>query len=208
MNFIVLSSSRGSTFQAVIDAMNRGELQAKCLGLVTDKPDRECISKAKAANIPFRVVQKIQAEDREEFDKRVHDAIKSLCQDSRLPDPSAQSLIIAEMGWMWIHKPWFVTQWKNRILNVHPALLPKHGGKGMYGKHVHQAVLDAHEAESGISIHIMDEDVDTGPILVQKSCSVLPDDTADSLQQRVQTLEKEWYPKVLQMIEEGTVQVG
>ena len=73
----------------------------------------------------------------------------------------------------------------------------------MYGTHVHEAVLAAGDSESGISIHLMDEGVDTGPILEQKTCSVLPDDTPETLQGRVQALEKEWYPRVLQKIHTG-----
>lgn len=77
----------------------------------------------------------------------------------------------------------------------------------MYGHHVHDAVLRAKETESGVTIHLMDEGVDTGQILVQKKCTVLSSDTSESLQKRVQELEKEWYPKVLQMIEEGSLQL-
>ena len=75
----------------------------------------------------------------------------------------------------------------------------------MFGHHVHDAVLAAHETESGVTIHLMDEGVDTGKILVQKKCSVLPSDTSVSLQARVQELEKEWYPRVLEMIENGQI---
>ena len=86
---------------------------------------------------------------------------------------------------------------------MHPAMLPKFGGKNMYGDRVHQAVLDAGERESGITIHLMDEEVDTGKILLQKTCPVLPGDTVESLKARVQGLEREWYPRLLQMIEKG-----
>ena len=109
--------------------------------------------------------------------------------------------MIAAMGWMFIFSSWFIAERRCRIINVHPALLPKFGGKGMYGHHVHDAVLAAREKESGVSIHLMDEGVDTGPVLLQKTCPVLSGDTSATLQQRVQELEKEWYPKVLQMIE-------
>lgn len=208
MNFIVLSSSRGTTFQATIEAMQSGELTAKCLGLITDRPDRGCIEKAKVAGIPFFVVEKIANEDRESYDKRVHQMIQGIVQKSPITNPHSPIPILAAMGWMYIFTPWFIGQWKNRIINVHPALLPKHGGKGMYGHHVHDAVLSAHETESGVTIHLMDEGVDTGQILEQKKCSVLPSDTSASLQARVQELEKEWYPKVLQKIEEGEIVIA
>lgn len=193
VNFIVLSSSRGTTFQAVIEAMRRGELQAKCLGLVTDSADRPCIEKAKAAGLPFRIVEKRKGESREDFDRRVQMSIGALGADSET--------VLAALGWMFIMSPWFIRTWKDRIINVHPALLPKYGGTGMYGHHVHEAVLASGDRESGVTIHLLDEGVDTGPILLQKTCPILPGDTPDSLQQRVQALEKEWYPKVLHMIE-------
>ncbi|MDD4287795.1 MAG: phosphoribosylglycinamide formyltransferase [Candidatus Peribacteraceae bacterium] len=199
MHFVVLSSSRGTTFQAVLDAQKRGELTARCLGLVTDRPDRPCIEKAKAANLPFKIVPMTKGESREDFDRRVHEAILALGAD--------KETVIAAMGWMFIFSAWFIQTWKSRIINVHPALLPKHGGKGMYGHHVHDAVLAAKEKESGVSIHLMDEGVDTGRVLLQKTCPVLPDDTPESLQKRVQELEKEWYPKVLQMIESGELKL-
>jgi phosphoribosylglycinamide formyltransferase-1 len=107
------------------------------------------------------------------------------------------------MGWMSIFSPWFISMWRNRMLNVHPALLPKHGGRGMYGDRVHRAVLASGEEESGMTIHLMNEEVDAGPILIQKKCLVEEGETVASLKAKVQALEKEWYPKVLQMIHAG-----
>jgi phosphoribosylglycinamide formyltransferase-1 len=199
MNFVVLSSSRGTTFQAVLEAQKRGELTANCLGLVTDSPERLCIEKAKAAGLPFTIVEKKRGESREEYDRRLHEALLAM-------GASAQT-VLAALGWMFIFSPWFIRTWKSRIINVHPALLPRHGGKGMYGHHVHEAVLDAKEEESGVTIHLMDEGVDTGPILLQKTCSVLPGDTPETLQARVQELEKEWYPRVLEMIQRNEIRL-
>jgi len=197
MDFIVFSSSRGTTFQAVIERMQDGELTANCLGLITDSDDRGCIEKAKSADLPYKIVKREKDENREEYDKRIDSAIREMGGD--------ESTVVAALGWMFIFTSWFINQWTNRIINVHPALLPNYGGKGMYGSHVHEAVLASGDNESGISIHLMDEGVDTGKILVQKTCSVDPDDTPESLQERVQALEKEWYPRVLQMIEEGEI---
>ena len=207
MSFIVLSSSRGTTFQATLDRIADGSLTSKCLGLITDAPDRGCIEKAKIAGIPVSIVEKRPNESREQYDRRVDAAIHDLVKQSPDPRSPIPDPLVACMGWMWILTPWFIKQWPNRILNVHPALLPKFGGKGMYGHHVHDAVLKAKESESGITIHLMDEGVDTGKILLQKSCPVLPDDTAASLQARVQELEKQWYPKVLQMIEQKEIRL-
>ncbi len=202
MNFVVLSSSRGTTFQAILDAIKDGSLTAKCLGLISDREDRGCVAKARAVNLPVVIVSKPAAgtprlppeasakegpgESREEYDKRLDAAVRSL----------GNVEIIAAIGWMFLLSPWFVNSWKHRILNVHPSLLPKYPGT-----HSHAEVLAAHEAESGMTIHLIDEWLDTGEIIVQKTCSVEPNDTEETLKTRVQELEKEWYPKVLQMIE-------
>lgn len=204
MNFVVLSSSRGTTFQAVLNAVSDGNLTMKCCGLITDSPDKLCIEKAKAAGVAFKVVEKNKNEQREDFDKRVHQAILDLLKETGSPQSET---VLAEMGWMWIHTPWFIGQWKNRIINVHPSLLPKYGGKGMYGDRVHKAVLENNEKETGISIHIMDEGVDTGTILVQKNCSINEGDTVEDVRNKAQSLEKEWYPKTLQMIETRELQL-
>ena len=208
-----MSSSRGTTFQAVLDRIRDGSLTARCLGLVSDRADRGCEQKARAARVPVAIVEKKAGESREEYDERVDEAIKELSSSAPspgapearhpLPLPQEREVVIAALGWMSILSPWFIQQHKDRIINVHPALLPKFGGAGMYGDKVHAAVLASGDRESGITIHLMDEGVDTGEILLQKTCPVLPDDTVASLKERVQALEKEWYPKILQMIEEG-----
>lgn len=194
MDFVVLSSSRGTVFQSVVDAIKAGKLSARCKGMVADRADRGCVEIARAADIPVAIVEHREEESREQYDQRMHDAIITLAGTTPL---------IACMGWMFILSPWFVARWRNRILNVHPALLPKHKGA-----HAHDLVLQSGDKESGMTIHVVDEGVDTGRILLQKSCPVLEGDTVDTLKARVQALEKEWYPKALQMIEEGTITIS
>lgn len=194
MNFVVLSSSRGTTFQSVLDAQKRGELAATCLGLVTDSAERACVDKAKAAGLQFKVVERVKGESREDYDRRLDAELRAMGANKQT--------VIAALGWMFLLSPWFVRKWRNRILNVHPALLPKHPGA-----HALEEVLAANEKETGMTIHWIDEGVDTGPILLQKRCPVLPEDTHDSLRHRVQELEKEWYPRVLQMVELGEIKL-
>ena len=188
MQFVVLSSSKGTTFQAILDRIADGSLTAQCLGLVSDREDRGCVTKARAANLPVKIVSKKSGESREEYDERLDAAIRELGS----PD------LLAAIGWLYLFTPSFVKKWKNKIINVHPSLLPKYPGL-----HAHEEVLAAKETESGMTIHIVDEGLDTGKILVQKKCSVKAGDTAETLKARVQELEKEWYPKVLQMIHTG-----
>jgi len=180
--------------EAVFESMKRGELSAECLGLVTDKAERGCVARAKEFGIPVEIVPMTKGEPRADYDKRVSAAIRKLAR--------SEEVIIACMGWMWMLSPDFVREWKNRILNVHPALLPKHPGA-----HAHELVLAAKDTESGMTIHLIDEGMDTGKILLQKSCPVLPNDTVQSLKERVQALECLWYPKALQMIETGELKL-
>ncbi len=93
-----------------------------------------------------------------------------------------------------------VAAFPNKIINIHPALLPKFGGKGMYGAHVHQAVADAGETESGITIHYINSNYDEGSIIFQAKCPVLPTDTADMIADKVHALEYEHYPKVIERL--------
>jgi phosphoribosylglycinamide formyltransferase-1 len=112
-----------------------------------------------------------------------------------LEQTHADLLVLA--GFLWLVPPYLVRAFPQRIVNIHPALLPKFGGKGMYGHHVHQAVLEAGETESGMTIHYIDEQYDQGEIILQKTCPVLADDTPETLAARVLQLEHTYYPQVV-----------
>lgn len=100
-------------------------------------------------------------------------------------------------GFLWLVPQELLQAYPGRIINIHPALLPKYGGRGMYGHHVHEAVVAAHERESGITIHIVDEHYDRGTTLFQARCQVTPDDTPDTLAAKIHLLEKEHFPRVI-----------
>ena len=100
-------------------------------------------------------------------------------------------------GFLWLVPEAMLDAYPDRIINIHPALLPKYGGKGMYGHHVHEAVVAAGERESGITIHIVDRHYDRGTTLFQARCAVTPDDTPDSLAAKIHLLEKEHFPRVI-----------
>lgn len=194
MNFVVLCSSRGTVFQAVLERIRDGSLQARCLGLVSDRADRGCVGVANQHAIPVAHVERKKDESREEYDKRLHHAIESF---------GGRVDVVACIGWMRILSPWFVQQWRGKIINVHPSLLPKHPGG-----HAHESVLRSKDTVSGMTIHVIDEGMDTGPVIIQKECPVIAGDTVETLKARVQSLEMEWYPKVLQMIEQGEIKLS
>ena len=112
-----------------------------------------------------------------------------------LHEKKADWVILA--GFLWLVPGDMLAAYPNRIINIHPALLPKYGGKGMYGHHVHEAVVAAHEKESGITIHIVDNHYDRGTTLFQARCAVDADDTPDSLAAKIHLLEKEYFPRVI-----------
>jgi formyltetrahydrofolate-dependent phosphoribosylglycinamide formyltransferase len=113
--------------------------------------------------------------------------------------------LVCLIGYMRILTPVFVRKFPRRIINVHPALMPKFGGAGYYGSNVHEAVLKAGETETGCTFHFVDEGVDSGEIILQKKVEVIPSDTAETLKAKVQGLEKSWYPEVIRWFAEGKI---
>ena len=108
--------------------------------------------------------------------------------------------LIVCAGFLWKIPEAVLHAFPNKVVNIHPALLPKFGGKGMYGQHVHGAVIEAGEKESGITIHCVNEHYDEGAIILQKKCTVAKNETPESLAQKVQQLEHEWYPKTIEQL--------
>lgn len=116
----------------------------------------------------------------------------------RLQDEGTDFIVLA--GFLWLVPPCITAAYPNRIINIHPALLPAYGGKGMYGHHVHEAVLAAGEQQSGITIHYVNDRYDSGDIIFQATCPVLPDDTPDTLAARVHELEYRHFPRVIEEV--------
>ena len=146
-------------------------------------PDAYVLERAKKYNVPTQVF------NRAEF--RNPDIILR-----QLQEEGTDFIILA--GFLWLVPDCITTAYPNRIVNIHPALLPAYGGKGMYGHHVHEAVLAAGEKESGITIHYVNEHYDSGDIIFQATCPVLPDDTPDTLAARVHELEYRHFPRVIE----------
>jgi len=194
MNIAVLASTNGTDLQAIIDSIKSGELTGVKLKIVgSNKSDCFALQRAKEQGFKTLFVDS-KGKSREEFDKEMAKALEEEKID-----------LIVLVGFMRILSKWFVEKFSNQIINVHPALLPKFGGKGFFGSNVHQAVLDAGEKETGMTIHFIDEDCDTGAIICQKSVEVTAEDNAESLKTKVQELEKKWYPWVIQQFADGKI---
>ncbi len=175
---IVMVSGGGTNLQALIDACANGVIPAKITGVISSKNDVFALERAKKAGIPSVVIAGKHFETTEAHEQAVIQAIE---------DFEGQAVVLA--GYMSILGSNIVNRYQ--IINVHPALIPSFCGKGYYGRHVHQAVIDYGAKLSGATVHFVDEGTDTGPIIMQKSVPVLRDDTAQSLAARVLAVEHE-----------------
>lgn len=183
----VLASTSGTDLQAIIDEMKAGKMKnIKLSVVISNKKDAYALQRAREQGYRAVFINPLN-KSREKFDMEMADILEEEGVD-----------LVCLIGYMRILSPVFVRKFK--IINVHPALIPKYCGKSFFGNNVHEAVLANHEKETGMTIHFVDEGVDTGKIIVQKTCPVEPNDTADTLKEKVQALEKKWYPEVIRMI--------
>lgn len=189
-----LASHNGTNMQAIIDACNEGRLDAEPCVVISNNSKSGALQCASREGIPgYHLSGKAHPEP-EELDKAILNTFK---------DHNVNLVILA--GYMKKIGPLTLAAYRGRILNIHPALLPKFGGKGMYGSYVHEAVLRAAEKITGVTIHIVDEKYDHGPIIAQTEMPLLEDDTVDSLSARVLTREHEFFAETLQKIAEGKI---
>lgn len=185
----VLVSGGGTTLQNFLDKIADGELDASVEVVVSSNPNAYALERARNAGIDAHVVRRRDYDSDRAFSEEIAGIIDRYGAD-----------LVLGAGFMrrWV----FPERYAGRMLNVHPALLPKYGGQGMYGHHVHEAVLAAGESESGCTVHIADHEYDHGQILVEKKVPVLPDDTPETLAARVQEAEREAYPEAVRIVAE------
>lgn len=188
-----LASHGGSNMQAIIDACKSGRLDAKPCVVISNNSGAMALQRAKNEGIPHYHISGATHPGPQEDEE--------ICRVLRRH--GVDTVVLA--GYMKMLGPATLGVYRGRILNIHPALLPKFGGKGMYGKRVHEAVLAAGETVTGVTIHIVDEHYDTGPIIAQCQVPVLPGDTADSLAERVLKHEHILYAETLQKIADGRI---
>ena len=166
----VLISGGGSNLQSIINAVESENLSARIVKVVADRPAAG-LQRAKKYNIPYRLI------DRKEFKQTLSDEISKEI-------PGDTDLIILA-GYLSILSRDFIETWTGKIINIHPALLPEFGGKGMYGMNVHRAVINEGRSKSGCTVHFVDSGIDTGEIILQRTVEVKTGDTAEDLQKRV-----------------------
>ena len=173
----VFVSGSGSNLQSIIDNIENGTLNCEISYVIAD---RECFGLERAEKHGIKSIML----DKKLFEDKLSDEISAI-----LENDIEKTDYIVLAGYLSILSESFINKWTRKIINIHPSLLPKFGGKGMYGMNVHRAVIEAKETESGCTIHFVDTGVDTGEIILQIKVPVLSDDTPEILQKRV--LEKE-----------------
>ncbi len=190
----VLASGSGTTLQNLIDLIAAGRLNARIVLFIASRPGIKAIDRARLAGIPAHIVERKPYTSPEPFSDDVFKLI-----DAANPD------LVCCAGWL--SKLVIPARWLGRIMNIHPALLPKFGGKGMFGHHVHEAVL-AHGCKvSGCTVHFVDDQYDAGPIILQRTCPVLEGDTPDTLAARVFEEEKLAYPEAIRLFQNGRLKI-
>lgn len=182
---VIFASGSGSNAQRIIEfALNEPNSNFRVEAIFCNNPNAFVIQRAHNHNIPCVIF------DKDQFLSTNANSVLSQLQEI---NPS----LIVLAGFLWLVPESIIHGFPNTIINIHPALLPKYGGKGMYGERVHKDVIEHQETESGITIHYVSEYYDEGNIIAQYKCSVAANDSADSLAQKIHTLEYQWFPFVI-----------
>lgn len=184
-----LASHGGSSAKAIIAAIRNGKLAADVGVLITNNRDSAILHWCLENDVNVRHISSKTHRGEENADEAISTVLQNAGTD-----------LVVCSGYMKAIGPHTLDAFPNRILNIHPALLPKHGGTGMYGDRVHAAVLAADEKASGASVHYVTAGVDEGPIILQQQVAVLPDDTVESLRVRVQAVEPDLYIAALRKV--------
>ncbi|MBI4665977.1 MAG: phosphoribosylglycinamide formyltransferase [Nitrospinae bacterium] len=184
-----LASGRGSNFQSIIDACERGDINGQVVLLATDNPAAKAIERARLHSIPHMVVERKGYPSRAAFDTALADAVERAGAD-----------IVTLAGYMRILSKTFLSRFPGRVINIHPALLPSFPGLD-----AQKQALDYGVKITGCTVHFVDDGVDTGPIILQTAVEVVPEDTVETLSARILKQEHTLYPRAIQMIATGQV---
>lgn len=183
-SIVVLISGSGSNLQAIMDSIDSGRINGRISAVISNKDGVFGLERARKAGIATEVLNHKQFDSREQFDAAMVELIDSYAAD-----------FVVLAGFMRILTPEFVRHFQGRMLNIHPSLLPKY--KGL---HTHQRALEAGDSEHGCTVHFVTEELDGGPLLVQGAVSINPDDTEESLQQKVHKVEHQIYPLAVEWL--------
>ena len=190
----VLISGGGTTLMNILECIKKGRLNAEVAVVISSRSTAAGVEKAKAEGLNVKIIRKRDYPDTNEFSKRIEEELVTEGVD-----------LVVQGGWLCL---WKIPQrYTNRVMNIHPALLPSFGGKGMWGHHVHEAVLVAGCKISGCTVHFCTNEYDKGPIIVQRTCEVKDNDTSETLAARVFEQECIAYPQAITLFEEDRLLV-
>jgi len=192
MRLGILASHEGTTLQAVLDAVANGSLSAGVPVVISNNGESGALRRARAAGLLAVHLSSVTHPSPEQLDQAILETLTN-----------ARADVVLLAGYMKRLGPKVLQEYRGRIVNTHPALLPRFGGKGMYGDRVHQAVLASGDAETGVSLHLVDAEYDTGLVLAQCRVPVLPGDSVAELSARVRAREKEFLVEMLAKMAEG-----
>ncbi len=198
LRVLVLVSGGGTNLQAILDSIAEGRIRdAEVTGVISNNPNAYALERAKAAGIPGKCISPKSFGTREEFNEKFLEAV-----DGYRPD------LIVLAGFLVVIPPAMISRYRNRIINIHPSLIPSFCGTGYYGLKVHEAALARGVKVVGATVHFVDEGTDTGPIILQRAVEVQPGDTPEILQRRVME-QAEWkiLPEAVDLIAHGRVKV-
>ncbi len=187
INIGVLASGRGTNLQAIIEAVEKGRIEGEISIVVSDNPDAYALKRAKQHNIETQYINFRSFKNREDYDKKVVECLKEKKID-----------LVALAGYMRILSSYFIKAYKNKIMNIHPALLPS-----FPGLHAQKQAVEHGVKVSGCSVHFVDEGMDSGPIILQKAVEVSDNDTEESLAEKILKEEHQVYPRAIQLFSEG-----
>jgi phosphoribosylglycinamide formyltransferase-1 len=192
----VFASGGGTNFQAILDAIDRGDLSATVPVCVSDTPSAGALDRAARHGVPTSVVDPDAFSTADAFGEALLDTLDA-----------HDATFVALAGYMRKIPPNVVDAYRGRMTNIHPALLPAFGGQGMYGMRVHEAVVEYGAHWSGATVHLVDEEYDHGPIVLQEPVPVDPDDTPDTLAERVLAVEHRLYPEALRLFAQDRIRI-
>ena len=195
MRLGALASGDGTNLQAIIDACKRGDLDAEVRVVISNNSGSLALERARREGIPAYHMSPVT---------HPQSLDEAICRTLEAHDVELALLA----GYMRLLGPATLSRYRNRVLNSHPSLLPKFGGRGMYGRRVHQAALDAGERVTGVTIHYVDEQYDHGATLAQCEVAALADDTPETLEERVKERERRFWVSTLQRISTGELRIG
>ncbi|MHC4114434.1 MAG: phosphoribosylglycinamide formyltransferase [Planctomycetota bacterium] len=190
----VLISGGGTTLMNILRIIDDGRLNAEIPLVISSRSTVAGVQKAKDAGLNVKVIRRKDYPDVDKFSKGIEDELTAANVD-----------LVVQAGWLCLWK--IPARFENRVMNIHPALLPSFGGQGMWGHHVHQAVLAAGAKVSGCTIHFCTNDYDKGPIIIQRCCPVRDDDTPETLAERVFKQECIAYPEAIRLFQQGRIRV-